>query len=302
MIDDGRVLLIAGLAALVAVKRFAPSPGSLATARSGRVAWPTEETGLIDRTGWPRGPWDAEPDLVRWIDPKTGLRCVVACSILGNLAGYVEVPQGHVWFGEEPSVPGVHGGVNWSGAKHPYAELGADGWWIGFDCGHLSDVTPGIGNHWPGSEYRTIGYTQDECTKLAAAVAAARGSGSRGVVRQGRSQRRRLLATRPEMLKVVQGTDAWWAMTQKHRLETLDLLDDMDFQELHKYVELLGADAGGIATRRQILKAIHESSAWKMMSLDARARTDRDLKTLDLETLHAFGREAGLEFKRGKLE
>lgn len=57
----------------------------------------TEKTEtFIDRTGWPSGPWDDEPDRVEWRDEATGLPCLALRNdMFGSWCGYVAVPPGH---------------------------------------------------------------------------------------------------------------------------------------------------------------------------------------------------------------
>lgn len=55
---------------------------------------PTNEK--IDRTGWPAGPWDYEPDRDTWTDEATGLPCVAQrAGTLGHWCGYVGLPDDH---------------------------------------------------------------------------------------------------------------------------------------------------------------------------------------------------------------
>ena len=137
----------------------------------------------------PRGrggeePWRTEPDRMAWRDAETGLQCLILRSYMGNLCGYVRVPRGHPWHGKRYQQRGidrrisVHGGITFSGC------LGGRrmkrGHWFGFDCAHWCDLVPGLMQHGlygPGgadtsSVYRDITYVRDECTSLAAQLAA----------------------------------------------------------------------------------------------------------------------------------
>lgn len=59
-----------------------------------------EEYGAIDKSTWARGAWDAEPDKVNWVDPDTGLDCMlVRAEVSGSLCGYVGIPESHPLFG-----------------------------------------------------------------------------------------------------------------------------------------------------------------------------------------------------------
>src|SRR5690606_37087186 len=53
------------------------------------------EFGLIDRSGWSSGPWDSEPDKIRWTDQITGLDCLIVRQRPGHLCGYVGVEPEH---------------------------------------------------------------------------------------------------------------------------------------------------------------------------------------------------------------
>ena len=116
--------------------------------------------GAIDRTGWDPGPWDDEPDKVQWIDGATGLDCLAVRGPMGCWCGYVGLPPGHRFHGTgydyvEP-YPEVHGGLTFAdacmedlpegeGVCHmPEPGRPADVWWLGFDCGHFMDVSPGL--------------------------------------------------------------------------------------------------------------------------------------------------------------
>lgn len=149
----------------------------------------------MNRTNWPRGLWDKEPDKVQWPDEKTGLPCLAVRSHYGNWCGYVGVAEGHPAFGkgyhEIDAV--VHGGLTYADACNP-AETPERGichvvepgepdhvWWLGFDCGHAFDRRPAmeaIYNRrgeppWPlHAVYRTLGYVKLECRKLAKQLAA----------------------------------------------------------------------------------------------------------------------------------
>jgi hypothetical protein len=164
----------------------------------GRVEHRTWTT--IDKSGWGPGPWQDEPDKEQFADEATaGLPCLLKRNRLGALCGYVGVPEGHPWFGKGyddaraagGGYPSVHGGLT-------YADFCQDGpeaqtichvpaageadrvWWLGFDCAHHMDVSPGMASdgigHTPssfGETYRTVGYVKAECASLAAQAAEA---------------------------------------------------------------------------------------------------------------------------------
>lgn len=143
-----------------------------------------------DRTGWPPGPWDAEPDKVEWRDHATGLPCIIRREPIGGAwCGYVAVPPGHPWHGLRVSAlaadVNVHGGLTFASPCHE-AEDGTgichvpepgepvDVWWLGFDCAHHpGDFDPGRVRVSPTLEdevYRTVEYVAAQVTALAAQV------------------------------------------------------------------------------------------------------------------------------------
>lgn len=147
---------------------------------------------VVDKTTWPRGEWDNEPDKIQWQDEATGLPCIIRRHAHGGfLCGYVGVPDSHPWHGrahnESPDGPDsiieTHYGLTYSdlcdpaeadyGICHKPGEGEPDHvWWFGFDCGHYMDFAPGIEwNSHPSflkdQEYRNVGYVAEECRKLA---------------------------------------------------------------------------------------------------------------------------------------
>lgn len=134
----------------------------------------------LDRTRWPSGPWDDEPDRADWIDEKVGLPCLAIRQPIGAWCGYVAVPPRHPWHGlgyDDIDVR-VHGGLTYAGPSYEDSSpqriglLGEsdDAWWIGFDCGHLGDRAPLLDFPFNAGEYRTLAYVKLECTILAAEV------------------------------------------------------------------------------------------------------------------------------------
>lgn len=146
----------------------------------------------VDRTGWPSGPWDDEPDRLEWVDESTGLSCLMLRHPdTGHWCGYVAVPESHSLYGKDYNEAHeaevfdirVHGGLTFAGADRgairrdsEIEELEAV-WWFGFDCAHAWDFSPGretllkrAGVAWTPSsdlEYRDQRYTWRECTRLA---------------------------------------------------------------------------------------------------------------------------------------
>jgi hypothetical protein len=116
----------------------------------------------------PLGPWSTEPDEKSWVDAETGLHCFIKRHPgLGHLCGYVGVPPEHPAYKRDYyklASLNVHGGVTYAECRGgwPMPDL----WWIGFDCAHACDYSPGL--YIPGSEYRDIYYVTKQCTQLAA--------------------------------------------------------------------------------------------------------------------------------------
>jgi hypothetical protein len=164
----------------------------------------------IDKSGWHRGEWDDEPDKAQWVDPDTGLDCLIVRQRSGgHLCGYVGVPPSHPYYGvdySECSLPtpctpedrwchdhspiynvDVHGDLTYAAACQlsddpatgichiPEPGRPDDVWWLGFDCGHAWDASPAyIGDPLRDSidsTYKWFGYVQGEVTRLAAQLA-----------------------------------------------------------------------------------------------------------------------------------
>lgn len=121
----------------------------------------TKTASFVDKSGWRRGPWDAEPDRVEWRVPELpGLACLMVRGPMGSWCGYVGVPPGHPAHGEDyQTLDGrldVHGGLTYAAACEVNGQRGVearichvpepgesdDVWWLGFDCAHAWDVSP----------------------------------------------------------------------------------------------------------------------------------------------------------------
>lgn len=147
-----------------------------------------------DRERWGDGPWINEPDKVQWVDSDAGYACLAVRAYrggendivgLGHWCGYVGVPEGHPAFQKEDVAVSVHGGLTFSdfcqedherGVCHvPEVGMPDKVWWLGFDCAHLGDLSPGLVrtlkevhiNVAIGDTYRTLDYIQQECHQLA---------------------------------------------------------------------------------------------------------------------------------------
>lgn len=132
-----------------------------------------------DRTGWPSGAWDGEPDKLLW--KHKGFDCMVVRNGLGALCGYVGVQEGHPWFGQDYDnvKADAHGGLTYSDfcqghICHPGPEKT---YWLGFDCAHSGDQVPGVmkydGFSRRDDQYRDLAYVKQEVNRLAEQAAEA---------------------------------------------------------------------------------------------------------------------------------
>lgn len=153
---------------------------------------------FIDKSTWAMGPWKKEPDKVQWTDAATGLPCLaVRHPHSGHWCGYVGVIEGHPAFGlyyddanklapeneDEYRAFDVHFGLTYSAFCQEEENAEEQGvchvpqpgepekvWWLGFDCAHYPDISPrydtgSLRKEW--ATYKTLGYVQKECAKLA---------------------------------------------------------------------------------------------------------------------------------------
>lgn len=118
----------------------------------------------MDKFKWGKGPWLREPDKAQWIDPATGLQCLIVRKCLGFLCGYVGIPAKHPYFGRDYDDVDVRVHGNMTCAHGNMADSGI--WWIGFDCAHCDDYIPSSLRKWEGT-YRDFDYVLEEVTKLA---------------------------------------------------------------------------------------------------------------------------------------
>lgn len=132
----------------------------------------------VDRTGWPSGPWDSEPDRVEW---RYGNYYCLANRHprQGSWCGYVGVGEGHPWYDQPYSEVAVevHGGLTFSDRPSPdrHPELPRLLWLLGFDCGHAWDYQPGTARFLSGlvgldgdTHYRDLGFIKAEIAQLVA--------------------------------------------------------------------------------------------------------------------------------------
>lgn len=104
----------------------------------------------VDKTDWPRGEWDTEPDRVQW--QEGDFACLMIRNTLGNWCGYVGVPPGHPFHGKQYDDVDVrvHCGLTYSDeckghvCHTPEPGQPDNVWWFGFDFAHLYDYVPGM--------------------------------------------------------------------------------------------------------------------------------------------------------------
>jgi len=142
----------------------------------------------IDKSNWPRGPWDDEPDRVEF--EHAGLPCLmIRHPRHGNYCGYAAVPPGHPLHGKDYDTPevDVHGGLTYADKCQgdichvPKPGEPEDVWWFGFDCAHGGDRAPGLEADLReagiprlsdyGEVYRDLSYVRAETEKLAEQLA-----------------------------------------------------------------------------------------------------------------------------------
>lgn len=152
----------------------------------------TKEYRTVDKSAWPRGEWDDEPDKMQFPDEATGLPCLIVRNPGGALCGYVGVSARHPCFGKDwhdDNVSGleVHGGITFGDhcqetddeskhICHVPANPAEDGvWWLGFDCAHCWDVSPKYAEQFShpgdGTTYKSIAYVKNQIRGLAQQLA-----------------------------------------------------------------------------------------------------------------------------------
>lgn len=130
----------------------------------------------IDKTGWPRGAWDQEPDEMKFYDPGTKLPCVIRRLQSGALAGYVGIDSSIPAYGKHHTHLriSVHGGLIFSamdGSTDAVSHFDASHrwWWLGFDCDRYGDWAP-TQPYYSFLTYRPWPYVHEEVGKLAKAL------------------------------------------------------------------------------------------------------------------------------------
>lgn len=119
--------------------------------------------------------WESEPDVLSWKTNKGSVELELHIKrqpILKHLCGYVGIPYDKSSDKEYQKLESfgfdVHGGITFS-------QLGDGGtfkegfWWVGFDCAHLGDISPGsmLFSHSPSDTYKNIAFVKGQVEKLA---------------------------------------------------------------------------------------------------------------------------------------
>ena len=107
--------------------------------------------------------WEKEPSFLEF--SYKGYLCQIRRhSSLLNLCGYVVLPKQNKFFGKNYNDIDVevHGGLTYS------QDIGEDFWKIGFDCGHLYDISPGLSPSFleDKSTYKNIEYVKREIENM----------------------------------------------------------------------------------------------------------------------------------------
>lgn len=161
---------------------------------------------FVDKSTWGPGAWQDEPDRVEFRVPELPtLACLLVRGPIGSWCGYVGVPSGHPAHGKDYGDVDVdvevHGGLTYAAPCQSECGRGPEAlichvpepgetddiWWLGFDCGHAFDVSPGMaamlsgirgtgGGAFPGDTYRDLTYVRREVEVLAHQLAAMRGA------------------------------------------------------------------------------------------------------------------------------
>ena len=123
-------------------------------------------------------PWEHEPDNEEWVHELTGYKCTVwRHPTFGHLNGYVAIPKGHLWHGQDYNNLNegidVHGGLTYAAEDKETGE-----WVLGFDCSHAGDFSPKLVatlmeytdtdiSHHLRDTYRTFEWVKEQVVELA---------------------------------------------------------------------------------------------------------------------------------------
>lgn len=134
----------------------------------------------VDKSKWGDGEWMKEPDRLDW--EHEGMTCMALRHPLsGHWCGYVGVPPSHPWHGKDYNDCNVevHGGLTYGAAckgnvcHTPKPGEPAHLWWLGFDCAHSGDLSPGYDSAYRFEEYasyKSLDYVKHVTEHLAVQV------------------------------------------------------------------------------------------------------------------------------------
>jgi hypothetical protein len=143
------------------------------------------EARTYDKDKWGDGPWQTEPDRVEF--EHAGFPCLLLRNHYGVWCGYVATSPGHLYYGADYGEVGVdvHGGLTYGDycqgdiCHVPKSGEPDNVYWLGFDCGHAFDLSPGMAAFRKehgfgrdiGEQYRDVAYARAEAERLAEQLA-----------------------------------------------------------------------------------------------------------------------------------
>jgi hypothetical protein len=114
--------------------------------------------------GYSEGEWDNEEDYLGFIEPETGLECIISRRSTGSLNGYVESP--YVLYDVGTYLSEIDMNITFSGRIK-----GKEKYYVGFDSGSslqpYAERANSISNIVDGINYKNMEYVKNECLKLA---------------------------------------------------------------------------------------------------------------------------------------
>ena len=138
---------------------------------------------LKDKLTWNNGEWKNEQDYYYWIDETTLLNCLVARKVLGNLCGYVGLPEANKFYGldykqiESKLAHSIHGGLTYSDFGNELilhkSKEESNLWWVGFATSEPGDLIPNYNGFKYDNRietYKDVKYVKKEVEKLALAL------------------------------------------------------------------------------------------------------------------------------------
>lgn len=137
----------------------------------------------MDKLTWDNGEWKNEEDYYYWTDEATALNCLVARKVLGNLCGYVGLPETNKFYGlnykqiQNKLTYPIHGGLTYSNFDNGlilHTKKEDNLWWVGFATSAPGDLIPNYNEFKYNNRietYKNAEYVKREVEKLALALA-----------------------------------------------------------------------------------------------------------------------------------